>query len=196
MDHPWVARHNLTSAEYQSVFNSLAAVGYQLISLSGYAIEGQPRYAAIWKQASGQDWIARHGMPRAEFQETFTDLPAQGYVPAQVGGYRVNVDVQFTALWQRLNNVQWEAHHGMTTLEYQKKFDEMLAAGKHLVWVNGYSDTGIARYAAIWYQGQAGPWQARRGLDAAQYQVAFDEMAAKGFRPVQISGYGDGFYIA
>jgi hypothetical protein len=91
MDHPWVARHNLTSAEYQSVFNSLAAVGYQLISLSGYAIDGQPRYAAIWKQASGPDWIARHGMPRAEFQETFTDLPAQGYVPAQVGGYRVTL---------------------------------------------------------------------------------------------------------
>ena len=48
---PWVARHNLNSAEYQSVFDSLAAVEYQLISLSGYAIDGQPRYAAIWKQA-------------------------------------------------------------------------------------------------------------------------------------------------
>jgi Polyglycine hydrolase-like, structural repeat len=193
---PWVARHNLTSAEYQSAFDALASVGYRLISLSGYAIDGQARYAGIWEQRSGPDWIAHHGLTRAQYQQTFIDLPAQGYVPVQVGGYRVNVDVLFTALWERIENVQWEAHHAMTTLEYQKKFDQMLAAGNRLVWVNGYSDTGIARYAAIWYQGQSGAWQARHGMDSAHYQQAFDQFATQGFRPVQISGYGDGFNVA
>jgi hypothetical protein len=193
---PWVARHNLTSVEYQSAFDSLASVGYRLISLSGYAIDGQPRYAAIWEQSDGPAWIGRHGLSRAQFQQTFVDLPPQGFVPVQVAGYRVNVDVQFTALWHRLDNVQWKAHHGMTTLEYQKKFDQMVAAGKRLVWVSGYSDTGIARYAAIWYQSSPGVWQARHGLDAEHYQQVFDELAAQGFRPTQISGYGDGFYIA
>jgi len=192
----WVARHNLTSAEYQSVFDSLASVGYRPISISGYAIDGQARYAGIWELRDGPDWVARHGLSRDQFQQTFSDLPSQGYVPVQVGGYRVNVDVLFTALWQRLDNVQWEAHHAMTALQYQQKFDQMQAAGKRLVWVNGYSDTGIARYAAIWYQAKPGAWQARHRLDSEQYQQTFDQLSAQGFRPVQISGYGDGFYIA
>jgi hypothetical protein len=193
---PWVARHNLTSAEYQSAFDSFTSVGYRPISISGYAIDGQARYAGIWELRDGPVWVARHGLTRDQFQQTFSDLPPQGYVPVQVGGYRVNVEVLFTALWQRLDNIQWEAHHAMTTLEYQKKFDQMQTAGKRLVWVNGYSDTGIARYAAIWYQAQPGAWQARHGLDSAQYQQTFDQLAAQGLRPVQISGYGDGFYIA
>ena len=193
---PWIARHNLTAAEYQSAFDSYTSVGYRPISISGYAIDGQARYAAIWEQSSGPDWIARHGLTRAQYQQLFSELPAQGYVPVQVGGYRVNVDVLFTAVWQRLDNIQWEAHHAMTTLQYQQKFDQMQAAGKRLVWVSGYSDTGIARYAAIWYRATPGAWQARHGLDSEHYQKAFDELAAQGFRPIQISGYGDGFYIA
>ena len=193
---PWVARHNLTSDDYQTAFNSLTAVGYRPICASGYAINGQAQYAGIFEQSPGPAWIARHGLTRAQFQQTFTDYPALGYVPAQVCGYRVNVDVLFTALWQKLDGVTWEAHHGMTMLEYQNKFDAMNAAGFQLVWVNGYSDTGIARYAAIWYKGQAGPYQARHGLDSAHYQQAFDAMSAQGYRPYMVSGYGDGFYVA
>jgi hypothetical protein len=62
--------------------------------------------------------------------------------------------------------------------------------------VSGYSDTGIARYAAIWHSDQRGAWQARHGFDAAGYQQQFDALAADGFRPVQMSAYGDGFYPA
>jgi hypothetical protein len=64
------------------------------------------------------------------------------------------------------------------------------------VCVSGYSDTGIARYAAIWRKDAGAAWQARHGLDAAHYQAAFDQLRAQGLRPVQISGYGDGFYPA
>jgi len=73
---------------------------------------------------------------------------------------------------------------------------EQLAAGLRLVWVNGYSDTGIARYAALWRQQPSASWQARHGLTAEGYQRVFDELVAQGFRPTQVSGYGDGFYPA
>jgi hypothetical protein len=33
-------------------------------------------------------------------------------------------------------------------------------------------------------------------MDAGGYQRAFDDMVAQGFRPVHVSGYGDGFYPA
>ena len=51
------------------------------MSVSGYAENGQARYAAIWEQRTGPDWQARHGMSRAQYQQTFDEMLAQGFVP-------------------------------------------------------------------------------------------------------------------
>ena len=123
-------------------------------------------------------------------------MAADGFAPVQVCGYRVNVDVRFAAIWERRPGLGWVGRHGLTSGEYQKVFNEQLAAGYRLVSVSGYSNTGIARYAAVWHDGEPREWQARHGLDAAGYQRAFDDLTAGGFRPVQVCGYGDGFYPA
>lgn len=192
----WQARHNMTSDEYQANFDSLAQQGFRLTNVSGYAINGEARYAAIWEQVDGPDWQARHGMSRALYQQTFDELAAQGFFPVQVCGYRANVDVLFAAIWHRHDGVSAVARHGLTSSTYQQTFDEQVSVGMKLTCVGGYSDTGIARYAAIWRQEKSGPWQARHGMDAGGYQRAFDDMVAQGFRPTQVSGYGDGFYPA
>ncbi len=190
----WQARHGLTSAQYQATFDELVPQGFRLTNVSGYAENGEARYAAIWEQRSGPDWQARHGMSRAQYQQTFDELAAQGYVLQQVCGYRVNVDVLFAAIWERQSGFAWQARHGLSSSQYQQVFNEQVANGLKLAWVSGYSDTGIARYAAIWRQESSGAWQARHGLTAEGYQRAFDELMPQGFRPTQVSGYGDGFY--
>ena len=192
----WQARHGLTHDEYQATFDALVQQGFRLVCVSGYAENGQARYAAIWEQREGPDWQARHGLSRSQYQQTFDQMAADGFAPVQVCGYRVNVDVRFAAIWERRPGVQWVGRHGLTASEYQKEFDQQLLAGFRLVSVSGYSDTGIARYAAIWHQDQTDEWQARHGLDGAGYQAAFDDLVAHGFRPVHVCGYGDGFYPA
>ena len=61
------------------------------------------------------------------------------------------------------------------------------------MWVSGYSDSGIARYAAIWEQSSDVAWQARHGLNSNVYQLTFDQLVGQGYSLVQVSGYGDGF---
>ena len=192
----WQARHGLTSDEYQATFDALVQQGYRLVCVSGYAENGDARYAAIWEQRDGADWIARHGISRSQYQQLFDHMVADGYALVQVCGYRVNVDVRFAAFWERRPGLRWVARHGLTSSEYQKAFDQYAAQGFRLVSVSGYSDTGIARYAAVWHQDETREWQARHGLDAVGYQHAFDALSAQGFRPVVVSGYGDGFYPA
>jgi CubicO group peptidase (beta-lactamase class C family) len=46
---PWIARHRLTSAGYQSETENLYYQGYRLKCLSGYTIGGAGRFAAIWE---------------------------------------------------------------------------------------------------------------------------------------------------
>src|SRR5207342_2813348 len=104
---------------------------------------GQARYAAIWEQRPGPDWQARHGLSRQQYQQTFDELAAQGFVLQQVSGYRVGVDVQFAALWAREEGVAFVGRHALTASEHQKNFDSLVAQGFRLTWVSGYSDTGI-----------------------------------------------------
>jgi DNA-binding transcriptional regulator of glucitol operon len=57
----------------------------------------------------------------------------------------------------------------------------------------------FTRYAAFWDKSSGPAWQARHGLNSAQYQQAFDTLAQQGYRLVEISGYGVGnndMYVA
>jgi DNA-binding transcriptional regulator of glucitol operon len=192
----WEARHGLNASHYQATFDSLVQQGYRLTCISGYAENGEARYAAIWELRDGPAWQARHGLNRAQYQQAFDEMAAKGYVLTQVCGYRVNVDVLFAAIWEKQEGVEWQARHGLTANAYQQTFDQQAAVGMRLACVSGYSDTGIARHAAIWRREPAGQWQARHGLDADGYQQVFDELRRHGLRPVMVSGYGDGFYPA
>lgn len=193
----WAARHGLTAAAYQVAFDQLVAEGFRPLVVSGYAENGQERYAALFEQGPAPDWQARHGMLPNDYQATFEALAAAGFVPVQVCGYRVNFGVRFAAIWHKMPNIEFIGRHNLTASQYQTAFDDALARGFSLVCVNGYSNSGIANYAAIWHRVMpAIDWQERHGIDGAGYQRAFEEMASGGLRPAVISGYGDGFYPA
>ena len=192
----WEAVHGLTAEAYQQAFDEHLARGFRLTCISGYAEAGQPRYAAVWEQSAGPEWQARHGLTRTGFQRAFEEMATAGFVLRQVSGYRVGVDVRFAAIWEREDGVTFAGRHGLTASQHQKAFDEMVAQGYRMTGLCGYSDTGIARYASVW-RGDAGPaWQAHHGLTPEAFQETFDLLALEGYRPVQISGYGDGPYPA
>jgi hypothetical protein len=44
----WQTRHGLTTDQYQAVFNDLVQQGFRLVCVSGYAENGEARYAALW----------------------------------------------------------------------------------------------------------------------------------------------------
>ena len=48
----WQARHNLTADQYQQKFGKWTAQGYAPAVVSGYPMQGQARYAAVWTMAA------------------------------------------------------------------------------------------------------------------------------------------------
>lgn len=186
---PWVARHGLTSAEYQTQFNSMVSQGYRLVDISGYEVGGQARYAAIWEKSAGPGWQARHGLTSAQYQATFNQLVAQGYRPLRVAGYTVGGQDYYAAIFEQSGGVAWEARHRLTGAQYQATFSTLVGQGYRLMSVSGYAIGGQDYYAAV-FQKSAGPaWQARHGLTSAQYQTTFNQLAAQGYRVVRVSGY-------
>ncbi|MCM1982590.1 hypothetical protein [Lyngbya confervoides] len=187
---PWVAHHNMTSAQYQQKFDQYVSQGYQLIDVSGYEVNGTDRYAAFWqKRDPNTVWQARHGMSAAQYQQTFNQLVGQGYRLVHINGYSIGGNSRFAAIWIKGGGTPWQARHGMSAAQYQQTFNQLVSQGYRLTDVTGYEENGQARYAAIWIKSGSFPWQARHGMSAAQYQQTFDQLVGQGYRLTHVDGY-------
>src|SRR5215469_7604729 len=138
-------------------------------------------------------WIARHGLTAQEYQEAFNDYVGNhGMQLMDVSGYGTSTP-QYAAFWVKTASPPaWQARHGLTAADYQSTFNQLTAEGYHPVLVNGYATAAGPRFACIFQQGATGPWVARHGLTAAQYQAAFDQFTGEGYVLDWVSGYFDG----
>lgn len=185
----WVARHGMTSAQYQAEFNKFVGQGMRLVEVDGYEDNGKARYAAIWNKQPTPPWQARHGMTSAQYQAEFDKLVGQGYRLVWVNGYTVKGEDRYAAIWEKSRGPQWVARHRMTSAQYQAEFNKLVQKGFRLVLVSGYAIGNKARYAAIWEKRQGPAWVARHGLTSAAYQSEFNKLVHKGYRLALVSGY-------
>ncbi|MEM1206755.1 MAG: hypothetical protein AAGN66_26205, partial [Acidobacteriota bacterium] len=125
----WVARHGMTSEQYQAAFTELGREGYRLVHIAGYGVGETAYYAAIWEQTSGPAWVARHGMTPAEYQAELNAQGAAGYRLVQISGYAVAGQPYYAAIWEQSSGPPWVARHGMTGSEFQQQFDQWTDRG-------------------------------------------------------------------
>lgn len=205
---PWVARHGMTSDQYQQEFNKFKDQGYRLVHVSGYGVGGRDLYAAIWEKRPGPAWIARHGMTADQYQQQFDTLKSQGYRPVDISGYNAGGQDLYAAIWEqqpapdalvteRLGGPRaslqsgpaWAARHGMTSSQYQEEFNKFVGQGFRLVRVSGWRSGDTTHYAAIWQKIDGPAWIARHGMLADTYQEEFDRLAKEGYRLKSVCGY-------
>ena len=84
---PFAARHNLDAAQYQAAFDELVGQGFRLRHVSGYGVNGQERFAAIWEQDGGPAFVARHNLTSSEYQAAFDEFVGAGFRLRDVSGY-------------------------------------------------------------------------------------------------------------
>lgn len=99
----WVARHSMSSAQYQDEFNKWTGQGYRLKKVSGYSISGQPQFAAIWEKSGSGYSAARHSMTSREYQDEMERFYFMGYRPVWVNGYTVGNNDYYAAIWESKN---------------------------------------------------------------------------------------------
>ena len=188
----WQAKHGLTSAQYQSEFNNLTAAGYRLSYISGYQVNNQDRYAALFVKTNGPAWIARHGLTSAQYQSEFTTHTKNGFRLTLVNGYTINGQDRYIAIWEKTPGPAYVARHGLTSAEYQSEFNKLTGQGFRLTHVSGYSIGNQDRYAAIFEKTGGPAWVAKHGLTSSQYQSEFNNLTAQGYRLTHVSGYSVG----
>ncbi len=189
----WSAKHAMTAAQYQQSFTEMSKNGYRLRIISGYAVGGQAKFAAVWDKGSGGAWTAKHNMTAAQYQQTFTENSNNGYRLQYISGYVVGGNEFFTAIWEKTTGPATIAKHNMTAAQYQQYFNEYGGQGYSVKVVSGYEKSGTDLYAAIWEKSNMPLTAARHGIQGSNYQNVYDNMYYQGYVPVYVNGYaGDG----
>ena len=93
---PWVARHNLTSQQYQTDFDSLPKEGYRPLYIESYPTAEGTRYASIFVKADGPPWLAYHNRGPADHQANFNQRIAEGWVPTIISVTRAGGERRYT----------------------------------------------------------------------------------------------------
>lgn len=185
---PWVARHGLTAGQYQAAFNQYTSQGFRLTQVDGYDVNGSSRYVAIWEKEGGPAWVTHHGMTSSQYQAKFDQYTGRGYRLVLIDGHTTRSGDRYAAIWEKRGGPAWVAHHGMTSSQYQAKFNQYTSRGYRLVHVSGYGGSS-ARYAAIWEKRGGPAWVAHHGMTSSQYQAKFNQYARQGYRLVLVDGY-------
>lgn len=81
------------------------------------------------------------------------------------------------------------ARHGVPSRDYQCLFDQAVAAGYTLEWIDGFDVGGAVHYNAVFRPKGNTVSAAFHGLTGAQYQQQFNAFRNKGYRPHQVESY-------
>lgn len=187
----WVARHGLSSGDYQAFFDQFTGLGYRplLVNAAG---GNNATYSAIFEHRPGPALVARHGITGQQYQAEFDTLVPQGFRPTVVSGAGVAGQVLYAAIFEQVGGGALVARHGISGQQYQAVFDELVPQGFRPKFVNGATVGNEIVYATVFEQDGGPAFIARHGLNSAQYQAAFDDAVGQGFRPVWVSGTGFG----
>ncbi len=160
---------------------------YRRARAAAWLIAGLTVLSAL--PASAADWVARHGLSGAQYQQAFDTYGQQGFRLVTVSGYESGGGARYAALWQKQSGPAWTARHGLTSDNYQSTFNDLAKQGYRLRHVNGYAVAGKPYYAAIWDKSTGPAWQARHGLTAQQYQTAVNDLSKQGYALSHVSAF-------
>lgn len=85
-NNDYVARHGLSSDQYQKVFTKYAKQGYKLTHIDSYNTKGKVYYACIMEKVNGR-YSARHGMNGTNYQLQYDNHYYQGFIPVSISGH-------------------------------------------------------------------------------------------------------------
>ena len=100
--------------------------------------------------------------------------------------------IWFISTWfftAAVNNPPFVARHRLTSIGYQNLFDTLTQQSYRLLYITGYLVNNEERFAAYFEQSSGSPQICRHGMTSAQYQLAFNNATAQGYRLVLVNGY-------
>ncbi len=147
---PLIAKHGMTSGQYQNEFMTNKGNGYRCIHVDGYRSGNSDRYAAIWVKDGGAFPRAHHAQTAASYQATVEQNIQDGYRPVHLSAWGAGNSSRYASLWQKTGGDPFWMRHNLNSQQYQAEAENFHYTGYHVKNVNGYTVNGKARFIAFW----------------------------------------------
>jgi len=190
----WQAIHGVDAADYQSFFSKWSAAGYYPVLVSATGGANDAVFASVFEQGNPGPWSAQHGMTAAAFAAANESALDNGQMIRSFSIYGTASDRRYAAIWHsNPTYVKWHVHPADAASAFQTNFTaETQLPG---VYLNAYRPAYVAlssdaTYCSVFKDDFVGPWAARHGLSASDYQTFFNQQVAAGNYPIVVQGGG------
>jgi CubicO group peptidase (beta-lactamase class C family) len=192
----WEAIHGVSATEYQRWFNTWEAQGYasELVSATGSGNDAI--FAAVMTQDVTGGWTARHNLSAAGFASQNSAAQSANMIPVCVSIYGDPGNPAYAGIWRANPGfTKWLVNPADPAPPYQTTFDTDIQLPGYAL--NGWRPAYVAvssdrTYCSVYKDDFVGPWIARHGLSASEYQAEFDAQNRAGRYPIFVQGGGSG----
>lgn len=144
------AYHGLSANDHQQRFDQWTAAGFRPRNISVIAVNGQPRYTALYEKTDYGSWSAKSQLSADAYQQAATENDAKGMKLVYLNAYGLDGKTWFSAIWSSKSGGAIKARHGLSAQQYQSEWNSAGRAGYLTRAVTGYASGDEARYAAVW----------------------------------------------
>jgi hypothetical protein len=179
---------DMTPNEFERVFNNLNSNGFTVQCISGYEVEGELRYAAIWERADVDQKI-QYGMNAADLYKWNADYTDQGYRAVRLNSYNWGDAPAYACIWVKDNGPQTILKHNLTLATLESCQEEYALEGYYLAELTGCRFSGEPTFSAIWEQGKRETTKVDVAVPSEALGHWVGEMSSEGYKPARICGY-------
>lgn len=138
------AYHEVDSTTHQQKIIALGNAGYRPVTISAYGTANNLRYAAVWVQRPGPNFIPFHGLTGAQYQTLLNNNP--GFVPTILSVADGGANERFAGMLEQTGNTIY-ARHGQTVQEFVDEVDAARENGWRIKTADVYGEANDIRLA-------------------------------------------------
>src|SRR5690606_17341493 len=119
----FLARHNLTEAQHNAIFEEAKQKNLRPKSASGISVNGQRRYTVLYRSDNIGGYVIKTKIHSADYQTIINSLKAAGRKPLYLDSYDHDVQVFYTGIFCDLPNSPIAAARTATGATFQSLFN-------------------------------------------------------------------------
>jgi murein DD-endopeptidase MepM/ murein hydrolase activator NlpD len=185
-----VCRFGVIASKYQEELDKVWTCGYYPVWVDAYDSGGNTFFNVIFRQSKGIQWVARHNLNSAQYQNEFNTWGKAGYRLINVNSYLLKGSVRYAAVWIKDKSVNYQAYHGKTLSWHEARFKVLSKSGWVPVNVSCVTSGGKIFVTALWEKKGTGGFYLRPVMTLQEYKAAFKQYTDKEkFKLVYLDGY-------
>jgi CubicO group peptidase (beta-lactamase class C family) len=133
--------------------------------------------------------ITKVGMTDSTYLTEYAAQNANGYRIVHVGGYALNGQARFAAIWEHVSSPQRHALHAMSASTLASEVANFKSFGWRVIDLTGYNVGGSDLYDAVLEQSAGPPTAESYGASASLQALRQDDLHRQGYAPLVVTAF-------